>query len=168
MNEDLIKRAQRGDADAFEVIVRERLESCYAICLSVLHSPDDARDATQDAFIAAWRRLPHLRKPDRFDGWLRTIAVNASRDMLRRRRRVREIQIEDDTPGRTPPPLSDRLDVEAAIDRLSPGGREVAARYYLRDEPVREISASLGVPVGTVKSRLFHARATLREFLSKG
>ena len=93
MNEDLIKRAQRGDADAFEVIVRERLESCYAICLSVLHSPDDARDATQDAFIAAWRRLPHLRTPDRFDGWLRTIAVNASRDMLRRRRRVREIQI---------------------------------------------------------------------------
>jgi RNA polymerase sigma-70 factor (ECF subfamily) len=168
MDEDLVKRAQRGDADAFELIVRERLESCYAICLSVLHSPDDAEDATQDAFIAAWRRLPRLREPDRFDGWLRTIAINASRDILRRRRRVREIEIDDDMPGATSPPASDRLDIESALDQLSPGAYEVADRFYLRDEPIREISARLGVPVGTVKSRLFHARATLRVLLGRG
>ncbi len=168
MDEELVRRAQHGDVDAFEVIVRERLESCYATCLSVLHSPDDARDATQEAFISAWRRLPRLREPDRFDGWLRAIAINVSRDSLRRRRRVREIPLDEDTPGTTAPPASDRLDIEAALGRLSPGGREVADRYYLRDEPVRAISARLGIPVGTVKSRLFHARATLRELLSRG
>ena len=168
MDEELVRRARQGDVDAFEVIVRERLQSCYATCLTVLHSPDDAEDATQDAFVAAWRRLPRLRDPRKFDGWLRAIAINASRDILRRRRRVREIEIDDDTPGSTSPPASDRLDIESALDQLSPGARQVADRFYLRDEPVREISARLGVPIGTVKSRLFHARATLREILSRG
>ncbi len=106
--------------------------------------------------------------PGRFDGWLRAIAINASRDILRRRRRVRKIEIDDDTPGSTSPPASDRLDIESALDQLSPGARQVADRFYLRDEPVRLISARLGLPVGTVKSRLFHARATLREILSRG
>lgn len=167
MDEELVRRARRGDVDAFEVIVRERLESCYSTCLSILHSPDDARDAVQEAFIAAWRRLPRLREPDRFDGWLRAIAINVSRDSLRRRRRVREIQLDNDTLGATAPPVSDRLDIESALGQLPLGARDVADRYYLRDEPVREISARLGIPVGTVKSRLFHARATLRELLSK-
>jgi RNA polymerase sigma-70 factor (ECF subfamily) len=168
MDQSLVTRAQRGDADAFELIVRERLESCYAICLSILHSPDDARDATQDAFVSAWRRLPRLRDPDRFDGWLRTIAMNASRDMLRRRRRLREVPIDDGMFGAAEPPGDGRVDLESAVDHLSPGRRQVAERYYLDDEPIRGISASLGVPVGTVKSRLFHARTVLRELLDKG
>ncbi len=167
MDPSLIIRAQQGDADAFELIVRERLTSCYAICLSVLHSPDDARDATQEAFISAWRRLPRLRDPERFDGWLRTIAINASRDVLRRRRRLREIPIEDGMGGLAEPPGEGRVDVAAAVGRLSRGGRQVAERYYLDDEPISDISASLGVPVGTVKSRLFHARTVLRALLDK-
>jgi RNA polymerase sigma-70 factor (ECF subfamily) len=168
MDRSLVTRAQRGDADAFELIVRERLEPCYAICLSVLHSPDDARDATQDAFVLAWRRLPRLRDPDRFDGWLRAIAVNASRDVLRRRRRLREVPIEDGMLEAAEPPGDGRVEIESAVDRLSPGRRQVAERYYLEDKPIKEISASLGLPVGTVKSRLFHARTVLRELLDKG
>ncbi len=167
MDHNLITRAQRGDADAFELIVRDRLEPCYAICLSVVHSPDDARDATQEAFVSAWRRLPRLRDPERFDGWLRAIAINASRDVLRRRRRLREVPIEDAMSGSSEPPGDGRIDMESAVERLSPGGRQVAERYYLEDQPISEISASLGVPVGTVKSRLFHARAILREILDR-
>lgn len=167
MDQSLIRRAQQGDADAFEVIVRERLQPCYAICLSVLHSPDDARDATQEAFVSAWRRLPNLRDPERFDGWLRTIAINASRDVLRGRRRLREIPIEDSMGGTSEPPDEGRVDIKSAVERLSPGGRQVAERYYLDDESISDISASLGVPLGTVKSRLFHARTALRALLDK-
>jgi RNA polymerase sigma-70 factor, ECF subfamily len=167
IDRDLVVSAQRGGVDAFESIVRGRLESCYATCLSILGSPDDARDATQDAFVVAWRRLPMLRDPDRFDGWLHAIAVNASRDVLRRRRRLREVAIEDGMGGVTEPPTDSRADLEAAVGRLPPGGREVAQRFYLDDEPIREISASLGVPVGTIKSRLFHARTALRALLAK-
>lgn len=168
MDNDLIARAQRGDADAFELIVRDRLQTCYATCLAILHSPDDARDATQEAFIAAWRRMPALRQPDHFDGWLRTIAINASRDQLRRRRRLREIPIEESHSERSSPSPGPRMDLESALDRLPPRGREVVERHYLRDEPVREISAGLHIPIGTVKSRLFHARALLREVLGGG
>jgi RNA polymerase sigma-70 factor, ECF subfamily len=167
MDRDLITRAQHGDAEAFEEIVKSRLGSCYATCLSELRSPEDARDATQDALVTAWRRLPTLRDPDRFDGWLKAIAVNASRDILRRRRGVREVPIDDDTVAIVEAPTGGRADIEAALGQLPIGGRLVAERYYLRDEPLREISVGLGVPVGTVKSRLFHARRALRAFLAK-
>ena len=66
------------------------------------------------------------------------------------------------------PPGDGRLDIESAVGRLPPGGRQVAERYYLDDEPIRDISTSLGVPLGTVKSRLFHARTVLRQLLDKG
>ena len=168
MDQSLVRRAQAGDVDAFELIVRDRLEATYAICLGVLHSPDDARDATQDALVSAWRRLPGLREPDRFDGWLRTIALNSSRDLLRGRRRLREVAIDDHMAEADDAPGGERIDIEAAIDRLPAGGRQVAERFYLNDEPISEISTSLGIPIGTVKSRLFHARAILRQLLDKG
>lgn len=156
MDPDLVTRARQGDREAFELIVRERLESCYAICLSVVGSPDDARDATQEAFIAAWRRLPRLRDAERFDGWLRQIAVNASRDLLRVRRRLREVPVDENALAQAQSVSDGRLDVSEAIDRLPLVGRQVAERRYLQGQPVRQISSELGLPLGTVKSRLFH------------
>jgi RNA polymerase sigma-70 factor (ECF subfamily) len=162
----LVAKAQGGDRDAFEMIVRTRLESCFATCLAIVSSPDDARDATQEAFVAAWRRLPGLRDPERFDGWLRQIALNVSRDLVRRRR-LREIPVSDLLPGPGQPAIEARIDVEAAIGRLPRGGRLVAERHYLQDQPIKQISAELGLPLGTVKSRLFHARRALQRILAK-
>ena len=167
MDPDLVRQAQHGDVDAFEQIVRERLESCYATCVTILHSRDDARDATQEAFVLAWRRLPRLRDPERFDGWFRAIALNASRDLLRRRRRLREVPVNDEIDAASEARGDNRLDLEAAVGGLPVNGREVATRYYLNDEPIAEISAGLGIPIGTVKSRLFHARRALRQLLDK-
>jgi RNA polymerase sigma-70 factor (ECF subfamily) len=166
VDRDLVVRAQLGDADAFELVVRASLESCYATCVSVLHSPDDARDATQEALVAAWRRLPSLRDPDRFDAWLQTIARNTSRDLLRRRSRLREVQLDASTAELEAPtgPVNGLITI---VDRLPGPARQVVTRHYVDDEPVAGIARSLGVPAGTVKSRLFHARTALRALIDK-
>lgn len=166
VDRDLVVRAQQGDADAFELIVRASLDSCYLTCANVLHSPDDALDATQDALVAAWRRLPSLRDPDRFDAWLRAIARNASRDLLRRRRRMREVQLDAATLELEAPARSTN-GLIAVVDCLPAAARKVVTRHYVDDEPVAGIARSLGVPAGTVKSRLFHARTALRALLDK-
>lgn len=163
---ELIVRAQQGDADAFELIVRASLDSCYVTCVNVLHSPDDARDATQDALVAAWRRLPTLRDPDRFDAWLAAIARNTSRDLLRRRRRLREVQLDAAT-AELEAPAGRASDLIAVVDCLPATARQVVTRHYVDDEPITGIARSLGVPIGTVKSRLFHARSALRALLDK-
>jgi RNA polymerase sigma-70 factor, ECF subfamily len=163
----LVAKAQSGDRDAFEIIVRTRLESCFATCLAVVSSPDDARDATQEAFVAAWRRLPGLRDPERFDGWLRQIALNVSRDLVRRRRRLREIPVSDLLAGPGQQAIEARIDVEAAIGRLPRERRLVAERHYLQDQPIKQISTEMGLPLGTVKSRLFYARRALQRILAK-
>lgn len=78
MDGKLVERARAGDADAFDQLVRERLDAVYMLALGILGEAADARDATQEAFVAAWRKLPTLRDVDRFDAWLDRITVNAS------------------------------------------------------------------------------------------
>ena len=93
----LLKLAAAGDADAFDVLLRPRLERLYRLAVAVTRSEPDARDATQEACVLAWRELPRLRDHDRFDSWLSQILVNSCRMVLRSRRRgsVREISMDD-------------------------------------------------------------------------
>src|SRR5262245_28571641 len=87
----LIARAQAGDAAAFERLVTTRIDRCYRLAWSILLDDADAADATQEAFVSAWRQLPRLREPAAFDGWLNRIVANAARMGRRRRVRLREI-----------------------------------------------------------------------------
>jgi RNA polymerase sigma-70 factor, ECF subfamily len=166
---DLVERAMRGDADAFEALARECLPSCYAVCLGIVRTHEDASDASQEALIRAWRRLPTLRDPSSFEPWLRSIAANAARDVLRQRGRVRSVPIEFASEVADPShaAASSRLDLGGAMAGLPAPVRAAAERHYLRDQPVSEISAGLGIPEGTVKSRLHAARAALRTVLQK-
>ena len=91
---ELLARAQRGDADAFDALARGRIDRAYRLALSILRSEPDAHDAVQEAFVSAWRDLPRLRDPDRFDAWLDRIVVNACRMALRHRRIVRIHEID--------------------------------------------------------------------------
>src|SRR5476651_1511915 len=101
-DEALVRRARLGDAAAFESLVAKRIDRSYRLAWSILLNDADAADATQDAFIAAWRQLPRLRDPSRFDGWLNRIVANTARMSRRHRVRLREIAIEspsaDDSP----------------------------------------------------------------------
>jgi RNA polymerase sigma-70 factor (ECF subfamily) len=163
---DLVDRAKRGDHDAFADLVDLRLLRLDAAARLIVRDPELARDAVQEALIRAWRDLPGLRDPDRFDGWLHRLTVNACLDLLRRRRR-RAIEIEltpMDMPSATDPAssLADRDLVDRALARLDPGHRAVVALHYLLGMPLPEVASSLGIPLGTAKSRLHYSLAAMR------
>ena len=176
-DEALVFRAQRGDPAAFDRLVATRLDRCYRLAWSILLNDQDAADATQDAFVAAWRQLPRLRDTALFDGWLNRIVANAARMSRRRRIRLREIRVvapssdglSSMTDGPAPDPfarseIDDMVDLDAigrAFDRLQPGERAILTLHHVEERPLTEIARSLGIPVGTAKSRLHAARRAL-------
>lgn len=172
----LVERARRGDHEAFAALVDGRLLGTFRTALAILGNEADARDATQEIFLRAWRSLPDLRESDRFAAWFGRIVVNTCRTAIRGRRRriVREISVEA-MPGEghqlasSDHPHDDRtadLDlVERALDRLSAANRTLLALHHFEQLSLDEIGDRLGVPGKTVKSRLFSARRLLEQAL---
>ena len=87
MTADLVQRAQRGDSDAFEALIRAAYDRLFATAHRILRDRDTAEDAVQDAIVRCWRDIRGLRDPDRFEAWLYRLLVNACRDLSRRARR---------------------------------------------------------------------------------
>ena len=180
MSEQLVERARRGDADAFVALIEERQESMIRIATAILGQRADADDAIQDALVSLWRELPKLRDVTRFGAWADRILVNSCRLVLRRRRRttVREIPVpgvDRDRPGgdALPPAESgeagavDRDLFRRAFESLDGDARALIVLRHLEDRPIAEIAMILGVPEGTVKSRLFAARRALDAALTR-
>ena len=174
----LIERARHGDDAAFDLLVRTRIDRCNRIAWSILLNDADAADATQEAFLAAWRQLPRLRNTSAFDGWLNRIVANAARMSRRHRFRLREVQVRPLMPGGADgasvaepaadpggPSDFDRIDdadaIGRAFDRLRDHERLILALQYVDGRPIAEIARTLGVPVGTAKWRLHAARRAL-------
>lgn len=166
----VIERARAGDPTAFEQLIASRIDPLFRSAWAILGNEADARDATQDACLSAWRELPRLRDIERFDAWLGRILVNSCRMLLRRRGRIREIAMPDSldltAPTSSGPSSVDDADLVArAFDRLDPDARALLVLHHLQHEPVGRIAATLGVPVGTVKWRLYAARGALERAL---
>ena len=162
----LVERAGAGDHDAFAVLVRGIIARLDAAARLILRDPELARDAVQDALVHAWRDLPGLRDPDRFDAWIHRITVRSCLEILRRRR-SRVIEVELTSTAEIPiadPGLSidDRDQVERALGRLDPGQRAVVVAHYFLGQPLPQVAAALGIPLGTAKSRLHRSLATMR------
>ena len=162
----LIGQAREGDHDAFTILLDVRLARLDAAARLILRDPELARDAVQEALIRAWRDLPGLRDPDRFDAWIHRLLVNACLDLVRRRRRrVIEVELSPiDMPTATDAAgsIADRQVLHEALARLDPGHRAVVALHYLLGMPQPDVAASLGIPLGTAKSRLHYALAAMR------
>ncbi|HWH23394.1 MAG TPA: sigma-70 family RNA polymerase sigma factor [Candidatus Limnocylindria bacterium] len=168
MDRQLVDRARAGDREAFGQIVLATGEPLFRTALAILGNEADARDATQETFVAAWRGLASLRDPHRFDAWLGRILVNECRMALRRRSRVRELPMADGTdrlPTDHPVQPNTDPDFDAAFDRLSADQRAILVLHHLHGYGVGEIAARLGVPAGTIKWRLWRARTSLRRGL---
>ena len=156
---------------AFDALVRDRMGTVYRLTLAIVGNEADAADATQEAFVAAWRQLGTLRDPGRLDAWLARIAVNAARMVARSRRRrfVREIPGLSAVAGTLPSPGSDASSsaagdaavLGAALERLPADQRTILALHHLEGRGLSEIAGILGIPTGTAKSRLFAARRAL-------
>jgi RNA polymerase sigma-70 factor (ECF subfamily) len=167
----LVERARRGDAAAFESLVREHYRAAYAVALGVLGSAMDAEDACQDAFIKALERLDEIRNPERFGAWLSQIVRNRARN-LHSYRRVRSAQPLDTVSAAGPEnpgsdtarsELRDRL--ESALQALNDRQREVVLLHDLEGWKHREIAVALEISEGMSRQHLFHARRILRERL---
>jgi RNA polymerase sigma-70 factor (ECF subfamily) len=177
MERALVERARSGDRDAFDALVRSRVDAMYRTSLAILGDSADAADATQETFVSAWSHRDALRDPDLFDAWLGRINLNACRAQLRRRGRaqIREIRLLDPLDDRGPASPERALDdrtvdsdlFDRAFARLSIDDRALLVLHHLRERPVAEIAAALGTPEGTIKSRLHRARAALESALAK-
>jgi RNA polymerase sigma-70 factor, ECF subfamily len=163
---ELVEGAQRGDHDAFAVLAGAFIARLDAAARLIVRDHDLARDAVQDALVRCWRDLPTLRDPQAFDGWLHRLLVNACLDMLRRRRRrVVEVEL---TPLHSPSmadfsgQLIDRDLLDRALGALEPEWRAIVVLHYFLEVPLPEVARTLGIPLGTAKSRLHRAIRILR------
>lgn len=163
---DLVDRAKRGDHDAFAVLVGSAIARLDAAARLIIRDPELARDAVQEGFIRAWRNLPALRDPDRFDAWLHRLVVHSCIDATRRRRRraleVELTQIDGPVTGDFAPGLADRDQLDRALRGLDTEWRAVVVLHYFLGMPLPDVAAALGIPLGTAKSRLHRSLAAMR------
>jgi RNA polymerase sigma-70 factor (ECF subfamily) len=170
VSRNLVERARDGDDVAFGELVDLDGGRCYAIAFRILRDVERAQDAVQQAFLLAWRELPRLRDPERFEVWLHRLLVNACYEEHRRHRRwtshIRSLPV--DGPGSPDSTIgvADRDALDRAFQRLSPEHRAVVVLHHHVGMPLATIAEVVGVPVGTVKSRLHTATHTLRAALT--
>ena len=167
MDRELLLRVRAGDREAFDLLVAARAEPMYRTALAVLGNEADARDAAQEAFVAAWRGIRGLRDLDRFDAWLGRILINHCRSALRRRRRVREVAVEEALEAPLAATAYDAVDFDEAFGRLTVDQRAMLVLHHLHGYGVRDIAGWLGIPTGTVKWRLNRARNALQQELER-
>jgi RNA polymerase sigma-70 factor (ECF subfamily) len=177
-DEDLVRRFQDGTAGAFDILVERHQGRVYNLCLRVLGDPDEAADASQDAFVAAIRKLHTFRGEAAFTTWLHRVTVNACYDSLRRKRRRPLLHVLDDEGEERPdpaPPVPDHaervglsIDVERALRTVPDEFRVALVMADVEDLPYDRIADILQIPVGTVKSRVFRGRAALGRALGIG
>jgi RNA polymerase sigma-70 factor, ECF subfamily len=169
LHAELVKRAQRGDREAFAALAIGCVDRLHAIARLILRDADLAQDATQDALIQAWRDLPTLREVDRFDAWLHRIIVRCCTDVAKRRRRWRQsitaLPVEPAAPDRTAA-LAERDQLENGLRRLTSAQQTILVLHFYLDLAPSELAEALDIPVGTAKSRLHYAVEALRAALA--
>jgi RNA polymerase sigma-70 factor, ECF subfamily len=159
-------RADR--ATAFVQLADAHLDAAYRLARAILRDPSEAQDATHDALLQAWRKWSTVRDPSRFQQWFDRVLVNTCRNRLQRTSRwqARDISTEVALAARDPFVEADDRDLLGkAIATLSPDQRVVVALRYYRDLPVDEIATRLGIPAGTVHSRLHYALKQLHRVI---
>jgi len=169
MQQELVERARRGDHDAFAVLAGAALFRLDAAARLILRDPDQAKDAVQETLVRAWRDLPTLRSPDRFDAWLHRLLYRACIDEARRLRRHRvDVELTPiDSPlvGDMTSSINDRDQLDRGFSRLEPEARALIVLHHYLDLPLPEVANVLGIPLGTAKSRLHRALQSMRAVL---
>ena len=161
MDRDLVEQARRGDREAFAVLVHQVSDSLYAVAYRILRDPSLAEDALQNALVLAWRRIPHLREPERFEAWIHRILVHACYDESQRARQwtanVRVLPMDGPSTPDGSAVVADRDELERAFRRLPVDQRAVFVLHHYLGLPLVEIAELLEIPAGTARSRLHYA-----------
>jgi RNA polymerase sigma-70 factor, ECF subfamily len=168
-DEDLLRDHLEGSDRAFEVLVRRHEDRIFALALRMLGERSDALDATQEAFVSAFRQARSFRGDSSFGTWLYRIAINACKDLMRKRGRWGEptedvgadLATTEDVEGS----VSDRMDLSAALARLPEEFRDAVVMHDLGGIPYEEIARTTRTNIGTVKSRISRGRKRLADLL---
>jgi RNA polymerase sigma factor (sigma-70 family) len=166
MQRELVERARRGDHDAFAALAGAAINRLDAAARLILRDPEQAKDAVQNALVRAWRDLPTLRDPDRFDAWLHRLLVRSCIDEARRGRRQRfDVELTELDPRSTADgssTVADRDELERGFRRLEPEQRALIVLHHYLDLSLPEVAFALRIPLGTAKSRLHRALQVMR------
>ncbi len=180
-DEQLVTAAQRGDRAATDVLLRRHYDRVHAVCRRIAGGTRDADDAAQEAMIRVVRNIDHFDGRSTFSTWVYRIATNTALDELRKRQRRPQLQVvsdEDSSYGRSSPrepvdeiahreveSVVDRLAIDRALADLPPDYRVPVVMRDVGDLDYSEIAEALGIPIGTVKSRIARGRKLLLEQL---
>ena len=169
VDRDLVELARRGDREAYADLIRVRGDWLIAIAQRILRDVDRTEDAVQDALVIAWRDLPGLRDPDRFDAWLRRLLVRSCISEARRERRlgatVRVLPMDLPASSDDYVSVADRDELDRGFRRLPPEQRAILVLRHFAGLETAEIADALAIPPGTVRSRLHHAHRAMRAAL---
>lgn len=167
-----VRRARRGDSNAFAALVKSVQRPVYGLCLRLLRTEAEATEVAQETFLRAWQHLERYDEARPFDLWVLTIARNLCLDVLRRRGKVRTEDVADHeqalpsgeaTGEEQAIAKQERRSLEEALATLSVDDREVLALYYVQKRTTKEIAEVMDVAPGTIMARLFRAREKLRQ-----
>jgi RNA polymerase sigma-70 factor, ECF subfamily len=165
----LIEAARSGDEEAFASIARGSADRLFAVAHRILRDVGRAEDAVQQTLVTAWRQLPELREVDRFEAWIYRILVHACYAEAKRARRwsanVRMLSVDGPATPDTTLSVATRDALDRGFRRLPSDQCAVFVLHHYLDLPLGEIADTLGIPLGTVKSRLHYATASLRAAL---
>lgn len=166
MHRALVDQAKRGDDAAFGALARMVGDQCMAIAFRILRDVDLADEAVQAALVAAWHDLPALRESDRFEPWLHRILTRECYSIAREQRRwSADVRVLPDRSSAQPHDIltvENRDQLDRAFRRLTIEQRTVLVFHHYIGLPLSEVAERVGVPIGTVKSRLHHATAAMR------
>ena len=169
MDRDLVERARRGEHDAFAELAGATISRLDGAAWLILRDTEQAKDAVQNCLVRAWRDLPTLRDPDRFDAWLHKLLVRACIDEARRVRRhrvdVELTALEVPTSERLDSAIADRDQLERGFLRLDPEMRAVIVLHHYLGLSLAESAEALAIPLGTMQSRLSRATQAMRAAL---
>lgn len=169
MDRRLVERAREGDKDAFDALVQITGDRCLGIAFRILRDVGLAEDAVQSAYVSAWRELPSLRDPDRFEPWLHRTLARACYAEARQSRRfagnVRSLPLAAMSTPDGAIGVIERDQLERGIRRIPIEQRTVLVFHHYVGLTLSEIADRLDVPIGTVKSRLFYAMSAMRAAL---
>lgn len=170
---DLVERAQRGDRQAYGELVERFQPTVYAVALARLRNASEAQELTQEVFLHGMKKLPQLREPQAFAGWLRQITVRMAINRVTRRGPLQKVEQEvlDSAEAANVNPLETMVKAEQAselyqaLECLKPVDRATLVAFYIRGRSLKQMSREFETPIGTIKRRLHVARNRLKKEL---
>ena len=160
----LVRKSKKGNNSAFSVLIKSYEKDLYKVAIAMTKNDDDALDCIQEAILQAYISIKDLRQDEYFKTWLIKILINKCNALLKKNKKILNLDV--NTSKNDTVEQSDRLELKDSINNLDSDLKIIVILYYYEDMSIKDISESLNIPQGTIKSRLSRARSKLKEMLS--